>query len=166
MLRRHYATHGAAWCASRLPGREPQRVMSRAHTLRLRSPWRWTYDEDQIVRQHYPIGGTAACLSRLPRRSPKAIYQRAAAIGLRRVRGRCVADPDALAAFDGQPFSPRLLAPLRQAAGWTQRGLAERSGYSRTHVNAAELQQRDMRVRTLLDILEALGFELILRRRT
>ncbi|MCC7413344.1 MAG: helix-turn-helix transcriptional regulator [Gammaproteobacteria bacterium] len=166
MLRRHYAKHGAAWCASRLPGREPQSVMSRAHTLRLRSPWRWTYDEDQIVRQHYPTGGTAACQSRLPRRSPKAIYLRASAIGLRRVRDRCVADPDALAALDGQPFSPRLLAPLRQAAGWTQTGLALRAGYSRNLVWAAEKRRRDMKVRTLLDILEALGFELILRRRT
>lgn len=128
----------------------------------------WTDEELEVIERHYPTGGVAACAPLLPARTPATIKQRAYRLGVsnRPRRQRARRDPVQLAAFEGRAFTdPRLLGELRLASGIDVPELARRGGYTRQAVLYTELGRTTPRMVTVIDLVNALGWELVLRPR-
>jgi transcriptional regulator with XRE-family HTH domain len=53
------------------------------------------------------------------------------------------------------------LRALREARGWTQRDLAHRTGRSQARISQVEQGRDNVRLATLVNLLEALGYDLV-----
>jgi len=75
-------------------------------------------------------------------------------------------DPEALARFDGATLTdPAQLRELRHAAGLRFDEAAKRAGYHPSTVATMEARRYGAKFSMVRDLLEVLGFELVLRRR-
>lgn len=126
---------------------------------------RWTPDEDRILIDLYGTGLIWLLSERLGR-TEKAIRVRASHLGLVRDQqhdGRRTApDIDAFVALDGVVIqNADVLNAIREASGITWPRLQADSGYfvsQRRHLVNPKL-------RKVIDLAQAMGFELVLRRR-
>jgi DNA-binding XRE family transcriptional regulator len=130
---------------------------------------RFSAGERAIVAEHYPAGGSGACLPLMPGRSLYSIYKLARRMGVAGPRGgrRLRKGHEPLNAFDGRvlrTFSD--VNELRLAVRMSQRELARLSGYSVICVQTILRGRHSPRLRTAIDVVNALGFDLVLRRRT
>jgi DNA-binding XRE family transcriptional regulator len=75
-------------------------------------------------------------------------------------------DEDALHSMEGATVKTGTdIAHLRQACGLTQLELARAAGYERETLAKFERGHTSMRFLTVVDMIECLGFELVLRRK-
>ncbi len=126
---------------------------------------RWTPHEDQVLIDLYGTGAIWSLVERLGR-TEKAIRARAFHLGLvihpDRDGRRTAPNSEFLARLDGAVVDdPDVLIALRSAAGYPWPRLQAESGYSVS--NPRHL--RNPKLRKVIDLAQAMGFELVLRRR-
>lgn len=125
---------------------------------------KWTPEEDAILAETYPEGGMPKVRARLPHRTVAGINRRLAILGVRRKflgYRESVPNEEQLAALDGsRVLTAAVMDVAREASGMTWIKLSKLSGYSKPSVKG-----RNQRFKTVVDVLEAMGFDLVLRRR-
>jgi len=127
---------------------------------------RWTPAEDAILRAWYPHGGLREVRERLPaRRSDRESYRRAHDLGVRAdCRAPRQSDAVSLVALQGTAVrDARVLRVVRRARGLLQEDLAAKAGYGSHTISRWECGRATPHLSSLVDCLQAMGFELVLR---